>query len=96
MKYKFVKKNGVDHIYYAPGAVITSLTLKDWEASFNPSATMDSTLVGAINTALQGGRREIFETLKPSIEKVISELTMDLANKVNDKFTFDELFPDRE
>lgn len=94
MKYKLLKRNGEDYMYFT--SVTSSITLKDWTAVFNPSASLDSTLVTAVNEALKGGREEIFLTLKPNIEKVIAELTLDRANKVTQKFTFDEMLPDRE
>lgn len=94
MKYELVRKNGVDWMHFT--SVTASLNLKYWTAVFSESETMDNDLATTINTAIEGGREPIFNSLKPNIERVIAEQILDRANKFSRVFSFDELFPDRE
>lgn len=94
IKFKHVNKDGVDYIRYY--SVTTSLTLKNWTAFIVPSESIDGALVAAVNAAIKEVPDEILDTLKPRIERVISELTLKVGNKVQDNFSFDEMFPDRE
>ncbi|XP_024215575.1 protein takeout isoform X2 [Halyomorpha halys] len=53
----------------------------------------DKTLGEAVNHALNENQKEIFDTIKPLAEEVVSEVILEIANKITKKFTFDELFP---
>ncbi|XP_014289097.1 protein takeout [Halyomorpha halys] len=55
----------------------------------------DKTLGTAVNNALNQNKRAVMDALKPRIEKMVAKHVMDVANKINNQFTYDELFPEK-
>ncbi|CAH1399270.1 unnamed protein product [Nezara viridula] len=53
----------------------------------------DKTLGEAVNHALNENQSEIFDTIRPLAEEVVSGVLLEIANKITKKFTFEELFP---
>lgn len=47
----------------------------------------------AINFALNENKREFMEALRPIVERVVSNVLLDIARKVTKNFTYDDLFP---
>ena len=94
MKYKFIKKNGKDYVFFT--AMTSTVLVKDWSADFKASNETDPTITSAINAAIDGGRQEIFSTMRPTLERVLSEQCIKLANMICSHYSFDELMPDRE
>ncbi|XP_043274346.1 putative beta-carotene-binding protein [Venturia canescens] len=92
MQYKFAMKNGAKYVYFS--SMTTKLSIKDFEADFKSADGVDSPITKAINDALDGGRKEILELVRPTLEKVISEKILELGNNVCKGFTYDELHPD--
>lgn len=92
MHTKYTEKNGQKYIYFS--SMTTKLGIKDYEAKFKSNDGADSPISTAINQALDGGRQEILELIRPTLEKAISEKILELGNKVCKKFTYDELFPE--
>ena len=94
LKYKLFKKNGTEYLFFT--SMTTSLNVKDYNADYKPSTGLDSTVATAINAAINGGRQEILDSIRPTLERVISEEVLEIANKICTHFTYDELYPDRE
>nr|XP_014289110.2 protein takeout-like [Halyomorpha halys] len=55
----------------------------------------DKTLGTAVNNALNQNKRAVMDALKPRIEKMVAKHVIDVANKINNQFTYDELFPEK-
>ncbi|KAG8282426.1 hypothetical protein J6590_036392 [Homalodisca vitripennis] len=47
----------------------------------------------AVNLALNDNKREFMEALRPVVERIVSDVLLDIAKKVTKNFTYDELFP---
>ncbi|XP_053972534.1 putative beta-carotene-binding protein [Hylaeus volcanicus] len=93
MKYSIIERNGKKYMYFS--SMKTQLDVKDFTAKFEAS-NVDKTLQEAITQALGSSHQEILEATKPNLERFISQMCLDSANKICKHFTFDELFPDRE
>ena len=93
MKYKLIKRKGKEYMFFQTMTML--LDIKDFDAVFKPSNN-DTTITTAINAAIGGGRQEILETIRPTLEKVISAEILRIANNICTHFTYDELFPERE
>lgn len=72
------------------------LEIGDYHTNFIGRDGPNASFNEAINAVLNDNRPEIIARILPSLEKAISTKLLDLANRVCKKFTFDELFPDRE
>lgn len=48
----------------------------------------------AVNNALYENRKQIFGVIKPIAEKTVSDLLLDLINKIVINFSYDEVFPE--
>lgn len=93
LNYELVERKGKQYMYFS--SMTTKLDIKDFKAKFQ-SQNFDHTIQEAINQALGSSHKEIIETTRPNIENAISEKCLELANKLCQRFTYDQLFPDRE
>lgn len=93
INYDVVDHKGKKYVYFT--SMTTKLDIKDFEAKFE-ARNFDKTLQDAVRQALGGSHKEILDSSRPSIEKVISQKCLEIANKICKNFTYDELFPDRE
>lgn len=88
-----VERKGKKHMYFS--SMTTKLDIKDFQAKLE-SRSFDKTILEAINQAFGNSHKEIIETTTPNIENAISEKCLQMANNFCQRYTYDQLFPDRE
>lgn len=93
MVFKLVEHDGKRYIYFP--LMTTRLELNDYKFDFE-AENFDKTLQDAMKQAFGSSREEILEAMKPNVEKAISQMCLNMSNKICKHFTYDELFPDRE
>ncbi|XP_003699596.2 uncharacterized protein LOC100875174 [Megachile rotundata] len=91
--FKFAERGGKKYVYFS--SMTIDLDIKDYDVKFKAD-NFEQSLQDAIGQALGDSHQEILTAAKPNLEKGISELVLNMANKICTHFTFDELFPDRE
>lgn len=69
------------------------LKMKNYNVRLENLFNGDKNLGEAMNVALNENKRELMHLLRPTAEKVVSNVFLDIANKVSSHFTYDELFP---
>ncbi|XP_012275265.1 uncharacterized protein LOC105696955 [Orussus abietinus] len=94
LNYELVDHKGKQYVYFPTMSL--KLNVKDFKSVFTPPPGTDKTLAESINTVMSTNRQEVLKTINPNLEKAISERVLQVANMICKKFTFDELFPDRE
>ncbi|XP_012214812.1 uncharacterized protein [Linepithema humile] len=88
---KIVKKNDKKHIYVSKLTI--NLIPKNFNFKFenNESDQMQEIIANFIGS----NKQEVLATIKPPIEKALSETIISMANNIVKHFTYDELLPDR-
>ncbi|CAB0032140.1 unnamed protein product [Trichogramma brassicae] len=92
MKFRLIERRGRQIMFWEE--MTTKIFTKDYTAIFQPGE--QKPLTQAINQVLQTNRKEIIESITPSVELAISKKILDISNRVSKHFTYEELFPDRE
>lgn len=88
-----IMKNGTKYAYIPRMKV--ELGVKGYETSYMMSNETLSVFQEAVEHFIGSNQREIIDTVKPYIERVVSERCLIAANQIIKHFTYDELFPDR-
>ncbi|XP_012214458.1 protein takeout-like [Linepithema humile] len=88
---KIVRKNGKKHIYISKLTI--NLIPKEFNFKFehNDSDQMQDIIANFMGSNTQ----EVLATIKPPIEKALSETIISMGNNIVKHFTYDELFPDQ-
>ncbi|XP_076287695.1 uncharacterized protein LOC143212618 [Lasioglossum baleicum] len=93
VNYQLIERKGNQYMYFS--SMTTKLDIKDFKVKFQ-SRNFDKTIQDAISQALGSSHKEIIETSTPNVENAISAKCLNLANKLCQRFTYQQLFPDRE
>jgi len=85
--------NGVNYMNF------TNLDLKlrigDYNLRLDNLFNGDAVLSQAANNVLNDNRKEFIEAARPFIEKQVSDVLLEIANKIVKKFAYDEVFPEK-
>ncbi|KAL7305738.1 hypothetical protein TKK_0001989 [Trichogramma kaykai] len=92
MLFKKVNHRGRVMMYWT--SMKMKIKITDYTANFVSSD--DSPMTQAINQVLATNRQEIIDSMTPSFEKSLSAKVLELGNQICKRFSFDELYPDRE
>ena len=68
--------------------------LTNYNATYRPGD--DRPLTAAINAVLLQSKKEIIESIVASLERDVSKIILDIANRICKHFDYDDLFPDSE
>lgn len=85
------QRDGVDYIKFKK--LETDINIKDYRVKLDGLFNGDKTLQEAANAAINQNRGEILRTTKPNLEKTVSKMLLDIANKVVDGLSVDQLLP---
>ena len=77
----------------------TSIDLKlqigDYNVRLVNSSPADTTLIQAANDIINQNRQDFIEIVTPFIEKRVSNILLEIANKIVKNFKYDEVFPEK-
>ncbi|XP_014237741.1 uncharacterized protein LOC106659624 [Trichogramma pretiosum] len=93
LKFRLVERRGRQIMFWEE--MTTKVFAKDYTASFGGGGEQKP-LAQAINQVLQTSRKEIIESITPSLERALSAKILDISNRISKNFSYEELFPDRE
>ncbi|CAH1399272.1 unnamed protein product [Nezara viridula] len=69
------------------------LKIKNYHVHLENLFDNDPALNEAINVALNDNKRELMTALRPQAEQIVTKVLLNIANKITQHFTYDELFP---
>lgn len=73
------------------------LDIKNYKVNFNITEGLnDPTILQAVQDSFDASQAEIIDLVTPNIEKKVSNMVLDIGNKIIRHFYYDQLFPDRE
>lgn len=95
ISWKLLEKKRATRFYF--DGMKTKLDMDGFTVRYNVTGGFnDLSILPAFEEVLKQIQGEILDLLVPHIEKAISTVVLESANKIVGHFTYDELFPDRE
>ncbi|KAM3958276.1 putative beta-carotene-binding protein [Aphomia sociella] len=85
------EQNGVDYLKFPK--MDFNINIKDYTIKIDGLFNGEQALSDAANVALNQNRGELLKTVKPVLEKTVTKLLLDIANKVVDGIAYDEVLP---
>ncbi|RVE47052.1 hypothetical protein evm_008334 [Chilo suppressalis] len=85
------KRDGVEYVRFT--SLRSNIAIKDYRIRLDGLFNGDKVLGDATNEAINQNRGEFFRAVKPVLEKTVSKLFLDMANKVVDGITMDDILP---
>lgn len=95
LTWKLYERKGIKLGYF--DSMKSKLDIKNFVGKFNITEGLnDPTILKAVDDSLKASEEEIIDLVTPNIEKKVSNLVLDIANKIIRHFSYDQLFPDHE
>ncbi|XP_026764032.3 putative beta-carotene-binding protein [Galleria mellonella] len=85
------EQNGVEYLRFTK--LDDNINIKDYSIRVDGLFNGDQALGDATNAALNQNRGDFIKVLKPTIEKTVSDLLLEISNKVVDGIAYDEVLP---
>ena len=92
IEFQIVERRGLRKVYFS--SLKLKVFIRDYRALYRPGD--ERPLTAAINNLLVQSKKEIIESITPSLEREVSKIVLEIANRIVRHFTYDELFPDKE
>ncbi|CAB3220995.1 unnamed protein product [Arctia plantaginis] len=86
-----VPQDGVDYLKF--NKIDIDINVRDYRIKLDGLFNGDKSLGDAANAAINQNRGEFLKVSKPYLEKTVSKFILDVANKVVDGLTLDQLLP---
>ncbi|XP_075981433.1 protein takeout-like [Anticarsia gemmatalis] len=85
------QRDGVEYLTFKK--IDADINVKDYRVKLDGLFNGDKTLGEAANAAINQNRGEFLKATKPILEKTVAKIFLDIANKVVDGFTLEQLLP---
>jgi hypothetical protein len=93
LKFQTIERRGQRLLYFQ--SMTTKLVVTDYIADFeSKNGGKSNPLSEAINSVLVNSKEEIIQSMTPNLEKAVSEMILNISNRICKHFTYDELFSD--
>lgn len=86
-----VEKNGKEYLHFDSADM--DITVKDYRLKLDGLFNGDKALGQAANEAINQNRAEFLRASKPYLEKTVSKLILNMANKISGTFPLEDLLP---
>ncbi|XP_014289104.1 protein takeout [Halyomorpha halys] len=93
VKGKKITKDG--KTYVAFNDLDLKLNIKSYHIHLENLFNNDPALNEAVNVALNENKKELITTIRPQAERVVTNVLLEIANKITQHFTYEELFPEK-
>ncbi|XP_059049330.1 putative beta-carotene-binding protein [Achroia grisella] len=88
---EFYDQNGVEYMRFTK--MDNNINIKDYTIKIDGLFNGNQALGDVANTILNQNRGEFLKVIKPTMEKTVTELVLEMSNKIVDGIAYDDLFP---